>query len=153
MARVPQSGKKTFRVSEVITDHGTSLGKLLRRANSLMQIERLISGCLDPDLANQFQVATVRKNRLILISPSASWATMLRLQAPQLIRALQRAGLSEIEHIDIRVAPLAEQAASTRKRKALSPAARQALDLLAHFEDDEDDPSGPDGSSDLTDGG
>jgi hypothetical protein len=153
MARVPQSGKKTFRVSEVITDHGSSLGKLMRRANSLVQIERLLSGCLNPELASHFQVATVRENRLILISPSASWATMLRMQAPQLIRSLQRAGHSEIEHIDIRVAPLIDQRVVKRKRRALSPAARQALDLMAHLEDDEDESSGSNESTDLTDGG
>jgi hypothetical protein len=104
-------------------------------------------------LASHFQVATVRENRLILISPSASWATMLRMQAPQLIRSLQRAGQSEIEHIDIRVAPLIDQQAVKRKRRALSPAARQALDLMAHLEDDEDESSGSNESTDLTDGG
>ena len=104
-----------------------------------MQIEQLLRGDLDPQLAAHFQVATVRENRLILISPSASWATMLRMQAPQLIRSLQRAGYSEIEHIDIRVAPLVEQRASSRKRRALSPAAQQALDLMAKLEADDED--------------
>ena len=136
MARKPQSGKKVFRVSEVITDHGTSLGIMLRRAGELMQIEHLLAGSMDPKLAAHFQVATVRENRLILISPSASWATMLRMQASNLIRSLQRAGFKEIEHIDIRVAPLVEQHAVSRKKKALSPAARQALDIMAHLEDD-----------------
>jgi hypothetical protein len=136
MARKPQSGKKTFRVSEVITDHGSSLGVLLQRANMLIQIEHLLAGFLDPELAAHFQVGTIRENRLILISPSASWATMLRMQAAQLIKSLHRAGYTEIEHIDIRVAPLVEQRESSRKRRALSPAAQQALDLMAQLEDD-----------------
>jgi len=136
MARNPQSGKKTFRVSEVITDHGSSLGNLLRRASMLMQIEHTLAGFLDPGLAAHFQVATIRENRLILISPSASWATMLRLQAPQLIKSLHRAGYPDIEHIDIRVAPLVEQRTYSRKKKALSPAARQALDLMAQLKPD-----------------
>jgi hypothetical protein len=136
MARNPQSGKKTFRVSEVITDHGSSLGVLLRRAGMLMQIEQLLAGFMEPRLAAHFQVATIRENRLILISPSASWATMLRMQASQLIKSLHQAGHTEIEHIDIRVAPLVEQPASSRKKRALSPAAQQALDLMARFKAD-----------------
>jgi len=136
MARNPQSGKKTFRVSEVITDHGTSLGILLQRANRLIKIEHLLAGFLDPELAVNFQVGTIRKNRLILISPSASSATTLRMQAAQLIKSLHRAGHTEIEHIDIRVAPLVEQRKSSRKRRALSAAAQQALDLMAQLEDD-----------------
>ena len=138
MARNPQTGKKTFRVSEVITDHGTSLGILLQRASMLMQIEHLLAGFLEPGLAAHFQVATIRENRLILISPSASWATTLKMQAPQLIKSLHRAGYTEIEHIDIRVAPLVEQRESPRKRRTLSPAAQQALDLMAQLEDDEE---------------
>jgi len=137
MARNPQTGKKTFRVSEVITDHGTSLGILLQRASMLMQIEHLLAGFLEPGLAAHFQVATIRENRLILISPSASWATTLKMQAPQLVKSLHRAGYSEIEHIDIRVAPLVEQRESPRKRRALSPAAQQALDHMAQLEDDD----------------
>ena len=138
MARNPQTGKKTFRVSEVITDHGTSLGILLQRASMLMQIEHLLAGFLEPGLAAHFQVGTIRENRLILISPSASWATTLKMQAPQLIKSLHRAGHTEIEHIDIRVAPLVEQRESPRKRRALSPAAQQALDLMAQLEDDDE---------------
>ena len=138
MARNPQTGKKTFRVSEVITDHGTSLGILLQRASMLMQIEHLLAGFLEPGLAAHFQVGTIRENRLILISPSASWATTLRMQAPQLIKSLHQAGYTEIEHIDIRVAPLVEQRESPRKRRALSPAAQQALDLMARLEDDDE---------------
>ena len=134
MARNPQSGKKIFRISEVFTDRGSSLGILLQRANVLIQIEHLLAGFLEPGLAAHFQVGTIRENRLILISPSASWATALRMQAAQLIKSLHRAGYKEIEHIDIRVAPLVEQRESTRKRRALSPAARQALDLMAQLE-------------------
>ena len=142
MARNPQSGKKTFRVSEVITDHGASLGSLWQRANVLIQIEHLLAGFMDPELAAHFQVGTIRKNRLILISPSASWATMLRMQATQLIKSLHQAGHTKIEHIDIRVAPLIDQHESPRKRRALSPAAQQALDLMTQLSKSSDHKDG-----------
>lgn len=139
MARKTPSGKKVFRVSEVITDHGSSLGKMLLRANMLSQIEHLIAGFLDPESAAHFQVATIRENRLILVSPSASWATMLRMQTSNVIRSLHQAGHTEIEHIDIRVAPLAEQHEEKRKSRALSPAAQQALESMSHLDDDNEE--------------
>mgnify|MGYP001545775988 CR=1 FL=1 len=139
MARNPQSGKKVFRVSEVITDHGASLGKLLQRANLLIRIEHLIAKNLEPAMAEQFQVGTIRENRLILISPSASWATKLRMEAPGILRSLHSGGYTQIEHIDIRVAPLAEQPETPRKRKTLSPAAQQALAQMARLEGDSED--------------
>jgi len=136
MARIPQSGKKVFRVSDVISDHGTSLGVLFQRANVLMRVEQLLAGILDPEVAGHFQVATIRENRLILITPSANWATQLRMQATQLIQRLGQSGFPEIEHIDIRVAPLAEQHTEHRKKRALTAAARQALEAMARIEAD-----------------
>lgn len=139
MARIPQSGKKAFRVSEVITDHGTSLGILLQRANQLIRVEQLLSGSLDPEIGDHFQVATIRENRLILISPSATWATQLRMVAPQLVKRLHQGGFPEIEHIDIRVAPISEQHAEQRKKRSLTPAARQALEAMARIEADSEE--------------
>ena len=143
MARRSQSGKRVFRISEVITDHGTSLGVLMQRANTLLRVEQLLAGILDPDSAAHFQVATIRKNRLILISPSASWATRIRMNAPQLVQRLQQSGFEEIEHIDIRVAPLAEQHTGSRTKRALSPAARQALEVMARLEAGGGQPDNP----------
>jgi hypothetical protein len=133
MTQNSRSGKKPRRVGEVLSNPGSRLGGLLQRAAYMMQLESLISGLLDPDLAVQFQVAAARKNRLILISPTAAWATRLRMQAPQLINSLQAAGITEIEHIDIRVAPLIRHAAESRSRRPLSSAAQQALDRMVLF--------------------
>ena len=135
MTHLPQSGKTTQRVSELLNDPDSSLSNLLERAGYLMQLETLLTGLLDSDLAAQFQVAAARKNRLILISPSASWATRLRMQAPRLISSLHAAGARQIEHIDIRVAPLARQGVGARSKKPLSAAAKQALGHMAHLRD------------------
>ena len=137
MTRFPQSAKTTRRVGEFLSnpDSGSRLGNLLQRAAYLIQLESLLKGLVDPDLAAQFQVAAARKNRLILISPTASWATRLRMQAPQMINALHTAGVTEIEHIDIRVAPLVHQSVENRSGKPLSKAAKTALDHMAQFRD------------------
>jgi hypothetical protein len=139
MSRLPQSGKTTQRVAEVLNDPDSSLSNLLERASYLMQLETLLTGLLDSDLAAQFQVAAARKNRLILISPNASWATRLRMQAPRLISSLHAAGVRQIEYIDIRVAPLANLPAEKRSKRPLSAAAKQALGHMAHLRDETSD--------------
>jgi hypothetical protein len=135
MTRFPQSAKTTRRVGEFLTntgsDTGSRFGNLMQRAAYLMQLESLLSSLVEPDLVAQFQVAAVRKNRLILISPTASWATRLRMQAPQLVGALHAAGLTSIEHIDIRVAPLVRQSTESRSSRPLSDAAKTALEHMA----------------------
>lgn len=133
MARLPQSRSTAHRVSEVLSDHNSHLGQLLRRASLLMQLDQLLASLFDAELAAHFQVAALRKNRLILVSPTAAWATRLRMQAPQVIGALRQRGYTGIEHIDIRVAPLVEQAGEERHKKPLSPAAQHALELMAQL--------------------
>jgi len=137
MSRYPQSKKSTFMIREVLNNPESSLNSLLRRASQIEQLENLLQGLVDPNLATRFQVAAVRKNRLILITPTASWATRLRMQAPGIINSLNGAGVTGIEHIDIRVAPLIEPEPVQRKRRPLSAAARQALDLMSQLESDD----------------
>jgi hypothetical protein len=136
MARYSKSGKTTLHVGELISRPKNELGNLIQKARFLTQLETLIRGLLDPDLAAQFQVAASRKNRLILISPTASWATRLRMHTPQLINSLHAAGITEIENIDIRVAPLIHQERKSRSRRPLSSAAKKALDQMAKFKDE-----------------
>jgi len=143
MTRFPQSAKTTRRIGEFLTNPGSKpesrLGNLLQRAAYLIKLESLLSSLADPDLVPHFQVAAARKNRLILISPTAAWATRLRMQAPQIISSLHTAGVTEIEHIDIRVAPLVLQATESRSKRPLSAAAKQALENMAHLKDSNED--------------
>ena len=124
-------------VREVLKNPESSLNQLLQRASQMEQLENLLQGLVDPDLSTRFQVAAVRKNRLILITPTASWATRLRMQAPRIVHALNGAGHTGIEHIDIRVAPLVEPEKVQRKRRPLSTAARQALDFMSQLKSDD----------------
>lgn len=137
MTRFPQSANSTRRVGELLTntdgDTGSRLGSLLQRAAYLMQLESLLFSLVEPELAAHFQVAAVRKNRLILISPTASWATRLRMQAPQMVSSLHAVGITKIEHVDIRVAPLVLQTPESRSSRPLSEAAKTALVHMANL--------------------
>jgi hypothetical protein len=104
---------------------------VLSHARLLLQVQNLLTGSVDPSLANHFQVANLRQNRLILLAPTAAWSTRLRMETPNLLAILHRAGQAEIREIEIRVAPLIEPPAKTRKMKPLSEAATQALDSMA----------------------
>ncbi|NNK31568.1 MAG: DUF721 domain-containing protein [Xanthomonadales bacterium] len=139
MTRRPQSRSKTLRVSDVLSDHGSSMGGLLKRASLLMQVEHRLAGCLDPEFAGRFQLAAIRTDRAILVTPSASWATRLRLSTPDLVEALHQAGFPDIDRIDVRVAPLAGRPQAVRRRRPLSPAARQALELMGRLDTGDED--------------
>ena len=139
MTRFPQSTKSSRPISELMSRPDSSLSKLVKHANYLAQLETVIRGFLSPDMAAQFQVASARKNRLILISPTASWATRLRMHTPQLINSLRAVGFTEVDKIDIRVAPLVHPEPRSRSRRKLSSAAKNALDHMAQLTDDDKD--------------
>ena len=139
MGRYPQSDKSALSPAEILADPAASFGGLLERANLLMRLEQLLRTLLEPALAERFRVANLRQNRLILLAPSATWATRLRMQGPQLIEALKHSGFADIEAIDIRVAPLTTEAPAAPGAKPLSPAARQALDLMARLGGESED--------------
>jgi hypothetical protein len=133
MARVPQSDKKARSSAEILADPATTFGGLLERASLLLRLERRLGTLLEPALAEQLRVANLRRNHLILLVPSAAWATRLRMETPRLIGALRRSGYADLAAIDVRVAPLREEATPTLGTRPLSPAARQALDLMARL--------------------
>jgi hypothetical protein len=133
MARYPQSDKSALSPAEILADPTASFGGLLERAALLMRLEELLRTLLEPALAERFHVANLRQHRLILLAPSATWATRLRMQGPQLIEALKHSGFADIEAIDVRVAPLTTETPAAPSAKPLSSAAREALDLMARL--------------------
>lgn len=133
MARHPQSEQRALRTSEVLSDPSSSLGSTLKHARLLLQLQRLLAESVDPSLAGHFQVANLRQNRLILLAPSAAWATRLRMEAPGLLHMLRRAGFAALADIEVRVAPLIEQPVAEHSEKPLSSAAEQALGSMARL--------------------
>ena len=121
-------------VSELLSEpQSGALGGLLRRARALLQLERLIKGAVDPSLADHFKVANVRDQKLVLLTPGAAWATRLRMQAPQILELLRVAGVSDVQDIEIRVAPLPTEPVDQRRSRPLTPAASQALGSMARL--------------------
>jgi len=133
MARHPQSDPPAVLPSDILSKRGSSLGGVLTHARLLLRLQNLLAGSVDPSLANHFQVANLRQDRLILLAPSAAWSTRLRMETPNLLGTLHHAGHADIRAIEIRVAPLVEPPAPVQAEKPLSAAARQALDSMARL--------------------
>jgi hypothetical protein len=124
-------------VEELISNPGKNtkknLGAFYDHARALAQLDSLISGLLDPDLATRFQVANLRQDHLILITPSASLATRLKLQVPEMLEFLHASGVNQIHDIEIRVAPLQKLQSEPKSRRETSAAAREAADLISQL--------------------
>lgn len=107
------------------------LGRLLAVARRLDRLDRELQALLDPGMAGQVRAAALRDGALLLITPSATLATRLRLDAAHLVRALQAAGERAVTALEVRVAPLPQGHAETRQPRALSPAAREVFERFA----------------------
>ena len=139
MARNPPSDHKARSPAEILTDPATSFGGLLERASLLLRLEKRLGALLEPTLAAQCRVANLRQNRLILVVPGAAWATRLRMESPGLLETLRRSGLPDLAAIDVRVAPPREETPPVETTRALSPAARRALDLMSRLGTESED--------------
>jgi hypothetical protein len=139
MARCPGYDKSARSSADIIADPTASFGNLLERARLLLRLERQLRTMLDEALAEHFRVANLRQDCLILLAPTASWATRLRMAAPQLLECLQRSGYAGIESIDVRVGPMPPGPPAPLASKPLSPAAKEALDLMSRLGTESED--------------
>lgn len=139
MARSQKSDKSARSPADILADPATSFGGLLERAGLLIRLERLLHSMIDPALAEHFRVANLRQNRLILLTPTAAWATRLRMVTPQLLESLRQSGHAGIEAIDIRVGPLPPDPPRSPGTRPLSSAAREALDLMSRLGTESED--------------
>ncbi len=118
---------KPRQVGDLIKAGKSGFAGTLARAKKLQSLEARLHNCLQPDLANRVRVANLKQESLILVTPSAAIAARLRLEAPELARAMRAAGAVGISEIEVRVAPLPDQGARPVGRRPLSTAARRAL--------------------------
>lgn len=121
-------------MGNIISDSGKNakqnLGAFYDHARVLAQLDTLLSNFSGPDLTTRFQVANLRQDHLILITPSASLATRLKLQVPQMLEFLHESGVHQVHDIEIRVAPLQTPRPETKIRREPSSAAREAAELI-----------------------
>jgi len=136
MPRSPQNrGSGAVSVRDVISGSDNAFAMLLNQAKLLAKVESLLSGPDSPfggqhEPAN-FQVAALHQDRLVLITPTAAWATRLRMQTQAMLHFLRDSGYAQLAHVDVRVAPLTREVVKPKTPKKPSPAAKLALNLMS----------------------
>ena len=118
-------------VQALMKNHGPGLGRLLAHARVLDRLDQILASILDPNLSCHCQVAELRDHSLILVCSNATFATRIRMISPQLLESFREEGDFGIERIEIRIAPVNRPQPEARKKRALSPAAVQALGRFA----------------------
>ena len=133
VVRSPKGQDTATSVGEVISDSGHTLSTLLRHAKSLARAESILTDHTSPEMAENFQVAAMRGDRMVLLASTASWAMRLRMHTEHLLQFLQLSGYEHLRYIDIRVAPLNHEPLEKRVRRELSPAAKLALNIMSRM--------------------
>ncbi len=118
-------------VQSLMQNQNPGLGQLLAHARVLDRLDRILTSIIDPNLSCHCQVAEFRNHCLILVCSNATFATRIRMISPQLLDSFREEGDFGIERIEIRIAPVNRPQPKARKKRALSPAAVQALGRFA----------------------
>ncbi len=139
MARNPHSYKGNARqVSELLKSRSSGLGKLLDQARQLQFLDQKLADLLEPEIGSQVQVAALRENCLVLVTPSAALATRLKHDSDSLLNSLQASGVKGISQIRVRTAPLSQTKPVSRRKRKLPDIARQSLERFAADSGDDD---------------
>jgi len=113
----------------------SGLGQLVQRAQWLEALDQQLRQSLPAPLDQQCRLANVRDDRLVFLVSSPIWKARLRLHSDTLLSAAAKVGLT-IRHLTIKVATAPPVVANAAPHKPLSPAAREALRLVAATTDD-----------------
>ena len=104
---------------------------MLSHARRLDFLDQKLNNIVEPAIAEQVQVAALRDRCLVLITPSAALATRLRQDSQSLLKALLASGVSGIDNIQVRIAPVSRAREEHRQRRALPEIAKQSLQRFA----------------------
>ena len=119
-------------------NHDPGFGRLLSHARLLNRLDQILASLLDPGLAPNCQVAEFRDHCLILVCSNAAFATRIRMISQQLIESFAEEGITGIERIEVRIAPVNRPQPDAQRQRNLSEAALQALGRFAQDSGDED---------------
>jgi len=131
-------GSKIKSVQSLMQNRDTGLGKLLTHARVLNHLDQKLTAILDPTLSPHCQVAEYRNNCLTLVCSNATFATRIRMISQQLLETFREEGISEIERVETRIAPVNRPQPEVQKQRSLSSAAVQALGRFASDSGDAD---------------
>ena len=118
-------------VQSLMQNQNPGLGQLLAHARVLDRLDQILTSIIDPNLSCHCQVAEFRDHCLLLACSNATFATRIRMISPQVLDSFREEGDFGIERIEIRIAPVNRPQPEARKKRALSPAAVQALGRFA----------------------
>lgn len=106
-----------------------SAGGILRRAQWLDAMDRLLRPHLPPGLGAHARLANVRGDKLVFVVDAPVWHAKLRLAAPALVDAARSIGL-EVNDVGVRTttAPLRPQPPAAARRTPMSAAAQSGLE-------------------------
>ncbi|MGQ0801197.1 MAG: DciA family protein [Pseudomarimonas sp.] len=113
----------------------SGLGQLVKRAQWLDSLDRLLRQSLPAPLNQQCRLANVREDRLVFLVQTPIWKAKLRLHADTLLGAAAAAGL-QVRSLTVKVATAGPVPPGAPPHKPLSPAACDALRAAASATDD-----------------
>lgn len=107
------------------------LGELIGEARRIQALEQRLHRLLEPAMAARVRVSGIRRDCLVLVTPSAAIAARLRMDSQSLLSALSRPGKAVAGQLQVKVAPLPVDTTESRQRRSLPDSARKCLQRFA----------------------
>ncbi|MDB2705336.1 DUF721 domain-containing protein [Pseudomonadota bacterium] len=89
----------------IIYSKSSQLSKLSQRVQQLEQLNVILKQVMPPQFSDHCHLANVNEHTLVIHTDNASYASLLRFQAPTLCSALSKHLPQIVNKIDVRVRP------------------------------------------------
>ena len=125
---------KTLPISTLLQDKHSFFAGLCKKANSFQEIDHKLKKLLDPSLQDNFELATIKADIVILLVSSSAWATRLRYNIPAILDALNnQLNFTSIKTVRIKIKkPILDNPTSNKKQIYLSDNSAQFLNEVAN---------------------
>jgi len=120
-----------------ICQKNSALHQLAQRTQRLEQLNYLLKQALPSQFSAHCRLANINNGTLIIHTDNASYASLIRFQAPAIIKTLSTELKMEISNLDVKVRPLymPQQTPSTPKITLPSSAANALQQTALSLED------------------
>ncbi len=120
--------KSPTSVKKILASNTPSkLQQLVRQTDQLRTLNSRLNQLFPTPLAQQCKIVALEQNRLTILASSSAWATRLRLQHPEIIKAFHDLG---VKSVTTKVAPESPERIVITTKRQTSKLSQQTSKLL-----------------------
>ena len=123
-----------------LNNNNSTFSNLYKKALSIRELDHKLKNLIDPSLRNQFELANINAEIVVILVNNSAWATRLRYNIPVILNVLNnQLNFKNVKTVRIKIKqPISNKSSPVKRTVPLSKNAAQFLEDTANTIDDPD---------------